>query len=84
MCLKEPAANCQEVCPTSTNVPKYTHPISEGYFYSAWKANKQANVFPSVLGLSFLCALLRTSLFTKGFHDISLVDVLLKGGWCYL
>ena len=76
MVLKKPTANCQKVCPTKTHVPKYTHLVSEGYFYSAWKISRQVSVFPRASSLSSLCALLKTSLFTKGFRDISLVDII--------
>ncbi len=42
--------SCQHACPAHTDVPRYISLIAEGCFDEAFAVNRQANVFPAILG----------------------------------
>lgn len=42
--------NCLKACPAHTNVPEYIHLIAQGKFLEAFNVNRDANVFPAILG----------------------------------
>jgi formate dehydrogenase (NADP+) beta subunit len=42
--------NCLNTCPAHTNVPDYISLIAQGKFQAAFDLNREANVFPAILG----------------------------------
>jgi formate dehydrogenase (NADP+) beta subunit len=46
----EGVVNCQYACPAHTDVPGYIRLIAQGRFDDAYLMNREANVFPGVLG----------------------------------
>jgi len=42
--------SCRWACPVSTDIPRYLALIAEGRFEEAYYVNKQANLFPEILG----------------------------------
>ena len=42
--------DCQWACPAHTDVPEYIRLIAQGRFTDAYMVNRQANVFPGILG----------------------------------
>jgi formate dehydrogenase major subunit len=42
--------NCLNACPAHTNVPEYIHLIAQAKFLEAFNVNRNANVFPAILG----------------------------------
>jgi NADPH-dependent glutamate synthase beta subunit-like oxidoreductase/ferredoxin len=46
----EQVVNCQHACPAHTDVPGYIRLIAQGKFDEAYLMNREANVFPGILG----------------------------------
>src|ERR1044071_7026995 len=42
--------DCQWACPAHTNVPEYIRLIAQGRYGDAYMLNREANVFPGILG----------------------------------
>lgn len=42
--------DCQWACPAHTNVPEYIRLIAQGKFTESYMLNREANVFPGILG----------------------------------
>jgi len=42
--------DCQWACPAHTNVPEYIRLIAQGKYTESYMLNRQANVFPGILG----------------------------------
>ena len=54
-CTRDPdyfhrVVDCQWACPAHTDVPEYIRLIAQGEFTEAYLLNREANVFPAILG----------------------------------